>query len=130
MMESLDRVLVHYAVGIIHRDAIGRSSKRWMMRARGFRRLARPEELIERLELSDANDRHVSAAAVRSGADVIVTQNLKDFPEEKLDPYGIEAQHPDTFITFLFDLNAGAVLAAAQEHRASLKSRRGAWTNT
>jgi len=79
------------------------------------------EELIERFELPDANDRHVLAAAVRSGADVIVTQNLKDFPEEKLDPYGIEAQHPDRFITLLFDLNAGAVLAAAQEHRASLK---------
>jgi len=53
---------------------------------------------------------------------VIVTQNLKDFPPEKLQPYGIEAQHPDTFITHLFDLNADAVVGAAQEHRASLKN--------
>ena len=80
------------------------------------------EELIQSLQLPDPSDRHVLAAAIRSGADVIVTQNLKDFPQEKLQPYGIEAQHPDTFITHLFDLNAGAVVGAAQEHRASLKN--------
>jgi len=80
------------------------------------------EELIQGLQLPDPSDRHVLAAAIRSGADVIVTQNLKDFPPEKLQPYGIEAQHPDTFITHLFDLNADAVVGAAQEHRASLKN--------
>lgn len=78
------------------------------------------EELIEGLDLTDSNDRHVLAAAIRSGSDVIVTQNLKDFPQDKLEPYGIEAQHPDTFITHLFDLSPGAVVGAAQEHRASL----------
>lgn len=80
------------------------------------------ESLIKGLELPDPDDRHVLAAAIRSGAAVIVTQNLKDFPQDKLDPYGIEAQHPDTFITRLFDLNPGAVVGAAQEHRASLKN--------
>ncbi len=80
------------------------------------------EELIESLELPDPNDRHVLAAAIRSGADVIVTRNLKDFPPDRLDPHGIEAQHPDTFIMHLFDLNPGAVVGAAQEHRASLKN--------
>ena len=45
------------------------------------------EELIEGLELPDRKDRHVLAAAVRSGADVIVTQNLKDFPHDRLNPY-------------------------------------------
>jgi hypothetical protein len=53
---------------------------------------------------------------------VIVTQNLKDFPQDRLDPYGIEAQHPDTFITHLFDLHPGGVVAAARSHRASLKN--------
>jgi hypothetical protein len=52
---------------------------------------------------------------------VIVTQNLRDFPEDRLDAYGIEAQHPDAFISHLFDLHPGGVVGAAQKHRASLK---------
>ena len=80
------------------------------------------EALIENLELPDPGDRHVLAAAIRSGADVIVTQNLKDFPQDKLASYGIEAQHPDEFIAHLLDLSAADVVGAAQEHRASLKS--------
>lgn len=80
------------------------------------------EELIENLQLPDPSDRHVLAAAIHSGAGVIVTRNLKDFPQEALEPYGIEAQHPDTFITHLLNLNPGAVAGAAREHRASLKN--------
>ncbi len=80
------------------------------------------EGLIEGLDLPDPNDRHVLAAAIRSSADVIVTQNLKDFPQNRLDAYGMEAQHPDTFITHLFDRNPDEVVGAAQEHRASLKN--------
>ena len=53
------------------------------------------EGLIAGLDLPDLDDRHVLAAAIRSGAQVIVTANLDDFPTEKLSPYAIEAQHPD-----------------------------------
>jgi predicted nucleic acid-binding protein len=35
------------------------------------------ESLAEKLTLPDADDRHVLAAAIRSGAQVIVTANLK-----------------------------------------------------
>lgn len=49
-------------------------------------------------------DRHVLAAAVRSGAQVIVTANLKDFPDESLAPYDIEAVHPDSFLLSQLDL--------------------------
>lgn len=38
------------------------------------------QELIEGLVLPDADDRHVLAAAIRAGAQVIVTNNTKDFP--------------------------------------------------
>ena len=80
------------------------------------------EDLIDGLALPDPDDRHVLAAAIRGHADVIVTLNLADFPADTLRPYGIEAQHPDEFILHLFDLAPGRVVAAAHEHRASLKN--------
>ena len=54
------------------------------------------EELIEGLKLPDADDRHVLAAAIKAGAETIVTSNLKDFPAGVLATYGIEARVPTT----------------------------------
>ncbi len=42
-------------------------------------------------------DRHVAAAAVHAGAD-IVTFNLRDFRPADLVPFGIRAAHPDDFL--------------------------------
>ncbi|SIN67959.1 PIN domain-containing protein [Singulisphaera sp. GP187] len=78
------------------------------------------EGLIPSLALPDPNDRHVLAAAIQCGAGVIVTFNLKDFPPECLNPYGVEARHPDDFIADLFDLNAAAVCIAIKTLRARL----------
>lgn len=47
------------------------------------------EGLAGSYELPDPNDKHVVASAVVAGAGVIVTENLKDFPREKI-PHGIE----------------------------------------
>lgn len=80
------------------------------------------EELIPALTLPDADDRHVLAAAIRSGADLIVTYNLKDFPDEVLAKYGIEAQHPDEFVTHLLDLAPHVVCAAVKRQRQNLKN--------
>jgi len=80
------------------------------------------EDLIEGLQLPDAGDRHVLAAAIRGRADVIVTANVRDFPADALTPFEIEAQHPDEFIAHLLDLAPGAVLEAARRHRDSLKN--------
>ncbi|RMG83059.1 MAG: PIN domain-containing protein, partial [Chloroflexi bacterium] len=52
------------------------------------------EALINCLELPDPNDRHVLAAAIVGRCDVIVTQNLQDFPTEIVSLFGIEVQHP------------------------------------
>jgi hypothetical protein len=79
------------------------------------------EDLIPDLFLPDPNDRHVLAAAIRAGAEVIVTANLADFPDEALAPFGIEARHPDDFIRHLFDLDPGSVCLAAKRQRESLK---------
>ncbi|MGM0639349.1 MAG: PIN domain-containing protein [Pseudomonadota bacterium] len=56
------------------------------------------EPLIQGLTLPDPDDRHVLAAAIRAGAQLIITFNLKDFPSATLDSFGIEAVHPDAFI--------------------------------
>lgn len=47
-------------------------------------------------------DRHVLAAAVAFKAQIIVTQNLRDFPDHLLNPFQIEAQSPDEFLVSLF----------------------------
>lgn len=79
------------------------------------------DHLIPAIELPDPDDRHVVAAAVHSGAETIVTFNLKDFPSAALDRYNLDVQHPDDFIVDLFDLHPASVLQALAEQRASLK---------
>lgn len=80
------------------------------------------EELEAGLSLPDVDDRHVLAAAIRCGAQAIVTFNLKDFPAETLALYGIEAVDPDTFVVDLIDLAPGVVLSVVDEQAKSLRS--------
>jgi len=80
------------------------------------------ERLIPSLNLPDQNDCHVLAAAIHSEAKTIVTFNLEDFPDRILKTNGIKAQHPDTFILRLLDIDTQVVCDAAMEHRASLKN--------
>ena len=54
--------------------------------------------------------------------DVIVTQNLGDFPEPALTPYGIEAQHPDEFLCAQLDLAPGVFCSAVRKVRARLNN--------
>jgi predicted nucleic acid-binding protein len=59
------------------------------------------QQLIPHLQLPDPDDRHVLAAAIQAQAEVIVTDNLKDFPPALLAPYGLSAQSPSEFLTGL-----------------------------
>lgn len=63
------------------------------------------EHLEQSIDLPDPNDRHVVAAAIRGRADVIITQNLKDFPSSHLEPLGLEAISLDEFLLDHYDLN-------------------------
>ncbi|GAB3020406.1 hypothetical protein GCM10011376_23500 [Nocardioides flavus (ex Wang et al. 2016)] len=72
------------------------------------------EPLIDALELPDPDDRHVLAAAIKARAQVIVTNNLKDFPLAALEPWDMEAKSPDDFILDQIDLGRETVYGAVQ----------------
>jgi predicted nucleic acid-binding protein len=72
------------------------------------------EPLIEVLDLPDVDDRHVLAAAIKANAQLIVTENTKDFPQAKLSAWNVEAQSADDFVLDLIDLNRQAVYAQVQ----------------
>lgn len=73
------------------------------------------ESLIEGLKLPDSGDRHVLAAAIKSGAQVIVTHNLKDFPSADLEPWGIEAKSPDAFVLDQIGIKAPVVVGCIRQ---------------
>jgi len=69
-------------------------------------------------------DRHVLAAAVKTPCEVIVTYNLKDFPQESLKPFGITAKHPDEFLIDLYYVDGEIVVHELHQQGAELKNPR------
>jgi predicted nucleic acid-binding protein len=72
------------------------------------------EQLIGAVDLPDQDDRHVLAAAIKAHAQLIITENLKDFPESALTKWNVEAQSPDEFLLDLIDLDQQTVYAQVQ----------------
>lgn len=89
-------------------------------------RAAFPEALVTGYERlvpampNEPDDRHVAAAAVKAGAQVIVTSNLKDFRSL---PEGLEAQSPDEFLCNLFDLDPDGFAERLRAQAAAMKKR-------
>jgi predicted nucleic acid-binding protein len=79
------------------------------------------EYLIPTLILPDPDDRHILAAAIHAKASVIVTSNLKDFPIEILEGYGIETLTSDDFACNLLELDSETVIAVIREQRSDLR---------
>jgi predicted nucleic acid-binding protein len=67
-------------------------------------------------------DRHVLAAAVRADAAVIVTANIKDFPPPALQPYDIDAVHPDDFLLDQLDLYPAQTMRCIREQVADCQN--------
>jgi predicted nucleic acid-binding protein len=76
------------------------------------------EPLVDGLA-NDPKDRHVLAAAIVGKAQVIVTTNLRHFPPEACEPYGVEPQHPDEFLTNALHLDPERVFGALARQAAA-----------
>lgn len=80
-----------------------------------------PASLVEAMT-NHPGDRHVLAAAIIAKANIIVTDNLKHFPQEALEPYGIEVQHPNVFLTQLFDNDPESMVEVIRQQAEDLKN--------
>jgi hypothetical protein len=73
-----------------------------------------PDSLVEAMPVN-SKDRHVLALAVHLSAPILVTNNLKHFPADVCDEFGVEAMTPDTFLALQVDLDPDLVVSALDE---------------
>jgi hypothetical protein len=73
------------------------------------------EPLAGMLKLPDPDRRPVLAAAIRAGAQVIVTTAVRDFPSEDLAEFGVEARTPDDFVLDQITIDDRVVFACVQD---------------
>jgi predicted nucleic acid-binding protein len=82
------------------------------------------EHLISTVNLPDPDDRHVVAAAIASGASVIITWNLRDFPASALKKFGLRRQTPDAFLAELYDHAPDLTVGSLANARRNLNKSR------
>ncbi len=70
------------------------------------------EHLIDEMPGNDPDDRPHMAAAVAAGVDVLVTNNLVDFPAEALAEHGIRVVDPNTYLCELLGDETDELVAA------------------
>ena len=88
-----------------------------------FPQAMRPDPLdLRPYWLPDQDDVHILALAVLHHADVIVTHNKKDFPQEVLNEYGIIRMDPDAQLMQLYRLHGPAVLEPLRPVLAEVQS--------
>jgi predicted nucleic acid-binding protein len=73
------------------------------------------------LALPDPDDRHVLAAAIEARATIILTWNIKHFPESETVKHNVVARDPDSFLTALYHADAESVATAVDAARANLR---------
>src|SRR5690606_41134080 len=73
------------------------------------------KSLIDKLLLPDEKDRHVLAAAIKTNANIIVTNNLKDFPNDYRDTFDLKVKSADDFLTDIIDLNHETAIKAFKD---------------
>ena len=75
------------------------------------------ESLIPQMT-NNEKDRHVVAAAVHGGSPIIVTLNLRHFRPEHLEPWGICALHPQSFLIEIFSQEQALVMSKLEQQSA------------
>jgi hypothetical protein len=84
-----------------------------------------PVELSNALDcIPDPNDRHVLAAAIMAHADAIVTQNIKHFPGNCIEKFGVQCQTADEFLIRQYDLGPQLVLDKLDDQAAGISQSR------
>jgi predicted nucleic acid-binding protein len=73
------------------------------------------------IALPDPDDHHVLAAAIEAHASIILTWNLKHFPESETAKHNIAVRDPDSFLTALCGDDAETVAAVVDAARANLR---------
>lgn len=69
----------------------------------------------------DPGDAQVVAAAILGRAELIVTSNLKDFPSDLLEPLGLHAVSPDSFLLDILDFDQEQTLASITNQAAATR---------
>lgn len=77
--------------------------------------------IIDRMT-NDLKDRHILAAAVTTGAQIIVTHNVRDFPASALTPHNIQARTPDEFLLDLYKRSPQKMIDTVQRQAAALRN--------
>lgn len=72
-------------------------------------------------DLPDPKDLHVIAAAVKTQASVIVTDNIRDFPESILARFNLFPRTADDFLADTIDLDLPKAMAAIDTMRRRLQ---------
>jgi len=70
--------------------------------------------------MPDPKDHHILHAAIRCQASMLVTDNIRDFPPDVLEPYAIEIATADNFIADAIDLDSVRAAEAVKGLRARL----------
>ena len=80
------------------------------------------DDIIPRLNLPDPNDHHVLAAAIAGRCDLLITQNVRHFPDEYLSTLGIRVATPDDFLVALLMSNPEKFCASVRRVLSRLRN--------
>lgn len=111
----------------VERNLAGLTDSRRAQRLVATLRVAFPEAAVAGFEpliarMTNApKDRHVLAAAIVGGAQLIVTANLRDFPPSALAPFGIAARAPDAFLLDIFERDPAIMAQLVVEQSAATR---------